>query len=351
MILIQCDNLTEVQKLDYTNLIKSKPSSLFYQSLPYHRLLVDHLTCESRYLLWYDDDILIAAMTFLFKSDPQYGTVVNSLPYYGSNGGLCLSSKILPSQEKEIKQELPNVLNDLYSTLGVVLSTIISNPLEPEEIAWMMEILPHDRQDYRIGQITKLPDHSEHVSEDIMSMISNPRPRNIRRAIKANISVEVRHDLEALKFLFEVHKQNIESIGGKAKRWSFFEKIPEYFKEEEYSVFVAYKDGAPIAALLLFYFNKTVEYFTPATIHDYRNDQPSALLIFEAMKDSVHRGFSNWNWGGTWNSQTGVYDFKKKWGAEDHEYKYFIKIVDEKIMIHSITDLSVAFPNFYLYPY
>ena len=114
---------------------------------------------------------------------------------------------------------------------------------------------------------------------------------------------------------------------------------------------MAEKGGEPIAALLVFYFNKTVEYFTPATIHEFRNDQPSALIIHEAMKAAAKDGYKYWNWGGTWESQEGVYDFKKRWGASDHRYEYFIQILDDKVKEIPIQDLKVAFPNFYLYPY
>ena len=68
-------------------------------------------------------------------------------------------------------------------------------------------------------------------------------------------------------------------------------------KPNDWSVFTAFHDGCPVAALLLFYFNKTVEYFTPVTVHEYRNFQPMSLIVFEAMRDAINRGMTNWNWG------------------------------------------------------
>ena len=58
-------------------------------------------------------------------------------------------------------------------------------------------------------------------------------------------------------------------------------------------------------------------------IHEYNslNNIPfinlSSLLIFEVMLDAVEKNYEYWNCEGTWESQKGVYDFKKKWGAND----------------------------------
>ncbi|OEK05223.1 peptidoglycan bridge formation glycyltransferase FemA/FemB family protein [Roseivirga misakiensis] len=335
---------------DYSELLLSQMTTLFYQSLSYHKLLEKHLAAEAYYFLWFQEKQLKAVFPFMIKRNDEYGAVLNSLPYYGSNGGPVYSNELSGEDIKWINTSLLKEFDSFCHKEGIVLSTIVTNPYCPEETDWFTQNWKHDKTDYRIGQITPIP-NTETVETDLMELFSNPRPRNIRRAIKAEISVTVEHDKVSLDFLYNVHKENIESIGGIPKRKEFFELIPEYFSDEEFAVFVARKDNEPIAAILLFYFNKTVEYFTPATIHDFRRDQPSALLIFEAMKEASKKGFENWNWGGTWKSQEGVYDFKKRWGAQDHEYKYFIRFNDPDIIDQPIEGLKKAFPNFYLYPY
>ena len=69
------------------------------------------------------------------------------------------------------------------------------------------------------------------------------------------------------------------------------------------------------------------------------------------MLEGVAAGYSNWNWGGTWNSQTGVYDFKKKWGTTTYHYKYHTKIFSEKLISQPIDELAAEYQGFYLYPF
>ena len=335
----------------YIDFLEEKGSTLFYQSPVFHRFLKNHLNSDLYYFLWLRKNKIVASFPFMVKRNEKVGGVLNSLPYYGSNGSLVFSHSAKGDEKNKIRNDLKDRLNSFYKDQDIVLSTLISNPLEKEEMEWLRGNWRADFKDYRIGQITELPDYSETFEDDLFDLYDNPRPRNIRRAIKAEINVTKKWDKKALEFLYTVHKNNIERIGGLAKKREFFMQIPDYFDKADYAVFVAEKEGQPIAALLVFYFNKTVEYFTPATIHEFRNDQPSALIIHEAMKAAIIEGFKYWNWGGTWESQAGVYDFKNKWGAKDYRYEYFIQIVDSSVKKIPIEKLKEAFPNFYLYPF
>jgi hypothetical protein len=340
----------EHDQKDYRNFLYSQTNSLFYHGLHYHQLLQAHLDCEAYYILAYDERKILGALPFLMKQNNQFGAVINSLPFYGSNGGFIIDSALELEKINQIRQNIIQSLESFSLEHNVIASTIISNPLQPEDQLWMDNNYATTHTDKRIGQITLLPADGPELEQRLMSIFEDPRPRNIRRAIKAGTEISECHDKASLDFLFQVHKENIEGIGGKAKQKSFFDLIPANFSKDEYSVFIATINGKRIAALLVFYFNSTVEYFTPATLHDYRNDQPSALLIFEAMKIAIHRGFKHWNWGGTWYTQHGVYDFKKKWGAQDHQYHYYTRVREDYLNRKDNNDLFQAFPYFYILP-
>jgi hypothetical protein len=340
----------ENEQIIYHNLLMSQTNSLFYNSLHYHQLLKAHLGCDAYYILAYDENKILGALPFLFKRNEHLGGVINSLPFYGSNGGFIITPNLDLDIKHQIRHEIIKTLESFSIENNVIASTIINNPLQPEDQIWLDNNYATTHTDKRIGQITLLPADGPELEQRLMSIFEDPRPRNIRRAIKADIKITECHDYEALDFLYKVHKENIEGIGGKAKQKSFFDLIPTNFSKDEYSVYVATIDGKRIAALLVFYFNSTVEYFTPAILHDHRNDQPSALLIFEAMKIAVQRGFTHWNWGGTWYTQHGVYDFKKKWGAQDREYYYYTRVREDFLNRNDYNDIFKSFPYFYILP-
>ena len=106
-----------------------------------------------------------------------------------------------------------------------------------------------------------------------------------------------------------------------------------------------------VAALLLLYFHRVVEYFTPVVVADARSLQPLSLIILESMLDAVHRSCRYWNWGGTWPTQDGVYRFKKRWGTTDFPYRYWTNIYDSSIRSESPEHLLDRYPYFYVYPF
>ena len=181
-------------------------------------------------------------------------------------------------------------------------------------------------------------------------MIESSAERNVKKAIRQGVTVEVDHS--QLGRLCEMHTENIQSIGGIPKSKTFFELVPWHFiPGHDFDLYVAKRDGIIIAGLLVFYFNKTVEYFTPAIDHDHRSYQPLSLIIMTAMSDSAKKGFKWWNWGGTWESQVGVYRFKRKWAAGERKYCYHTQLNDLSVLSWPREKILETFPNFFIVPF
>lgn len=318
----------------YDDFLHTHHESLLYYSLKYKDFLEELLGCESRYQLAVEDEKITGVFP-LMKKDGPLGSVYNSLPFYGSNGGII-------SSDPRAFRLLTAEYNRILAGEGVAAGTVVGNPLSAVDFS----LLDYDLTDKRIGQWTPLPDAAE-PEKDLMARFDSSARRNIRKALKSGITSET--DPAMMDFLMDVHTRNMTAIGGKAKKDIFFKLIPRHFDAgTDYNIYVARLENQPVAALLLFYFNNTVEYFTPAVLEEYRSLQPLALLVQRAMIDAACKGFHWWNWGGTWVTQEGVYRFKKKWGAVDKEYTYHTKINNKEIYNRSKEELLRFYDNFYV---
>ena len=144
------------------------------------------------------------------------------------------------------------------------------------------------------------------------------------------------------------------AMGGRAKEKPVFEAVRANFAfPEDYVVYTAAKNEQIVAALLVLFFNRTAEYYMPATEEPFRQLQPMSLLIFEAMQDAVRRGCKHWNWGGTWLSQKGVYDFKARWGTRDYPYRYYVREYGEAGRLRGCRreELCAEYPYYYVIPF
>jgi hypothetical protein len=144
----------------------------------------------------------------------------------------------------------------------------------------------------------------------------------------------------------------MHAIGGRPKPREFFSLVPKHFEAgKDYNLYLASHKGITVGALLLFYAGVTVDYYIPATRLEARSLQPSAAILHRAMLDASARGMRLWNWGGTWLDQEGVLRFKRKWGAYDQPYRYFISINNSDIRSASKEKLLDAYPYFYVLPF
>lgn len=328
---------------DMNSFLLGIDTTLIYQSENYLRHLEHHLDCKCKYLLAKGDNgEIIGALPFAV-SNGNSGTVINSLPFFGSNGGL-----IIKDQKPEVAENLVKALVEVFENSPNPLSlTLIENPLNPANVDFDGLGLS-GKKDSRIGQITVIKGMQS--PEHLMQSFGDPRPRNIRAAIKKGVTIRRSNELADLVFLHKVHVENISAIGGKVKDLEFFTSIPDFFNSNEWAIYIAEIEEVPVAGLLIFRFNNTIEYFTPATLSEYRNTQALALVIFTAMCDALSDGMHFWNWGGTWHSQEGVYDYKKRWNTQDLNYEYHT-LISPKVLEQDLAVLQSEHKGFYLFPF
>jgi hypothetical protein len=335
----------------YEAALKTNDTSLLYSSVKYRNLLRGVVDGEDYYLVAKQGGQVAGVLPAFLKRHARYGNVFNSLPFYGSNGGVTCGT--VASDPLVVKRQLLGAFRDLALEKGAVSSTVIASPHE-QDCHVYDEFAGSGYRDARIGQITHLPKLNEPSGASLMAIFHSKTRNLIRKAYKEGVQHRDSDGLDDLRFLADTHRQNIASMGGLPKEWAFFAQIPRFFSYgRDYRVYVAEWNGMRIAALLVFYYNRTVEYFTPAAVSEYRSLQSSSLLIFEAMKDAASSGYHYWNWGGTWHGQLGVYHFKKRWGTIDLPYQYYVRTASDISHIASLSpsEIVAAYRYFYVLPF
>lgn len=339
--------LDKQREEEYDHYLLQSPETLLFASSRYKNLISGIIDAEEKYLVAMDETGRIAgALPCFLKKSAAHGNVLNSLPFYGSNGGI-----ICHSRDEAVMKALLDEFYAMAERERCVATTLITSPFEENHLDFYERHTRFSCRDERIGQFTRLPAYSDEIDTVLMEKFHSKTRNMVRKAQKSGIVVKRETD-EALKFIVDTHVENMKGIGGIPKPARFFEAIPHHFRcGVDYDLFVAYHGSAPVAALLLFYFNRTAEYFTPVIIEEYRSFQPLSLIIFEAMKHAAQRGFSWWNWGGTWLTQDGVYHFKSRWGTEDKTYKYYTRVFDNDILRCSREQLLLSYPFHFVVPF
>lgn len=329
--------LDDGSRAEYEAFVRRQPAGLLYYSAAFQDFLCKSVNAQRQTAIARDGSGVRGVLPLLSLDGP-WGRVYNSLPFFGSHGGILAESE-------GARRALLDWYNMIAHHVDTASSTMIANPFEESSI----RDAAHNHIDYRIGQLTSLDVAAPH-GEAMLGRFHYKTRNMIRKAEKSGIKVRIEND--ELGFLREVHEENLAALGGLAKPKAFFEELPRCFSAgSDYCIYVARLDGQPVAALLVFHYGVTSEYYTPVIREAYRELQPMSLLIFTAMTEAAIAGQRWWNWGGTWPSQEGVYRFKKRWGTEDRKYLYHVQLNRPEILRETPAAVSAAYPFFYVLPF
>jgi len=323
-------------------------NALIHYSPQYLDFLSKALTnTETKYLTVRRSGSIEGVLPVAICTDDSLGTVVNSLPFFGSHGGPLLRANAV--EKPQIHLELMQAFRELLKERRAISATLIENLFCPIDSA-VASAAGLVAVDDRIGQCTALPQATLDIQEALFSMCHVKTRNAIRKGQKVAQSISQRTEPKMLQWLQTTHSQSISALGGIPKTLDLFQSLLEAFGSNA-RLYIGELDGAPISGLFVLLYRDTVEYFTPVVDAAHKHQQVLSSLIFEVMTALTKEGFRRWNWGGTWRSQEGVYRFKHRWGAQDRSYRYFNYLADDALLSHSKEALVEAFPSFYLFKY
>lgn len=337
----------EISLREYESVIRESTNAMFNHSLKYLQFLDSLLKGSSLTIFGqFEEDNLVGAFPFL-SIEGRFGRVANSLPYFGSHGGIvCLDGVNVGALSTFILRYIDDSHVDSFTIVEPLFDSGRNAGFAfTDEVAITT----------RCGQVTFLDREIQATEprEIIFSIVSKNVRNMVRKAEKQNFTVQIENNRQAFSDLYDLHHENMSRIGGMPKSRNAFDLIQESFDAGvDYNLYIARDGGTSVAGLLVFYFRDFVEYWIPASSPDSRQMQPNSLLIFRAMSDVIECGkASRWNWGGTWEEQVGVHRFKKQWGAEDHAYRYFTKIGGgSSVRGVPLDELVQEYPGFFVRP-
>jgi hypothetical protein len=294
---------------------------------------------------------IVALMPAAKKNIKGKGTIINSLPFYGSHGGVLFLKSI--KKRSQIQRLLVQELLEDSKNESILSITLVENPFIPFN-SKSMQSIGFQVIDNRLGQFKNISfDLFSKSQDDGLLMSFHSKTRNVvRKGLSFNPEFLEQNDAETIGWLQNIHEKSITKLNGKFKTIEVFNNLIENFPSPENSrLFLVKLDGKKVAGILVLLHHKTVEYFTPVIEEEYKHTQLLSSLIYNAMNTLSREGYELWNWGGTWESQEGVYRFKDRFGSFTMPYRYFSKIENQAIKEIDKDILSTHFNFFYSYKF
>ncbi len=311
----------EIDLAGYEEVVESAQSTVYHD--PAFLSVLRDVLEDSRLVLLglFEGERLGGAIPcFIKKTD--LGSVLNSLPFHGSNGGCLLASGRSRSAEPEGRRALLRAVVDLAKENDCLSSTIISSPLDSDDGYYRALFQPNSVLD-RVAQILELPESERALMETFGKKCRN----SIRRAIADGVKVTWDATMDSLHEVDLGQQAIMKALNASPRPTSFFEAVARRFKAGDgYRVYRASLGDSTVGLLLaLYHKGRSVEYQVPVVYPENRRHSPMNLIVFQAASDAIRAGYKEFSFGGTRPGQIELHRFKESFGAADHPYHYFVK--------------------------
>jgi hypothetical protein len=336
--------LDNINKDEYQKfiLITSKlvPNVLAYHYSFYIDILSSNNIGEQYIVGFYNDDILRAVLPgFIKKSD--LGVVYSSMPFFGPNASIICD----PDYDNyEIYELVFLFLIKNLSKIPNILSASFYTPFLSDKFEWYEKII---KPEYTIEKRTQYLDIQ-------MTEWSSKIKYDLRKAEKQGLTVSTKVSQSSLDAIYEIYIQNCVDYAIPPKPRKIINELAKQSCEgDNVEFYFALHENKIIGGLIVVYSESTLSYYLPCSLDNYRTFQPITFLIDKAFENSKRRGLEYWNWEASPESSSGVYQFKKKWGSLESEYKIYIKLFQDSSVFSKLGEEKIrkSFPYFYVFPF
>lgn len=163
--------------------------------------------------------------------------------------------------------------------------------------------------------------------EEILAGASQGFRRKLRKAAKAEITVETSSDPAIVKTFYELEVRHAKRQGFVAFSESFLTRQFEAFaKDNEVLMYIARKDGEILAMNFMIFYGAEASYHYGVSSELGTRYSAAPLLHLEAMREARKRGMTRYNlWGIVGLEEKshrfyGVSEFKRSFGCEELKY-------------------------------
>lgn len=285
---------------EWNELLARSDNATIYHTPEWKQFLEKTFNYKPRYLFAKDDVGDLVGMLPLFEVRSKLtGNRLSSVPFSHSCG-------IIGQDE----------VRDLLIKEGIELHTSLNNGYFEIRDNIKMEGFSHKN-----SFSTHILDLSFNIDEVWKKLDKSSVRWAVNKSKKIGLNAESSTNKEDLLQFYELNCTTKKDIGVPCHPWNFFRNMFSCL-EGKVSLYVA-KHGEEIVGGGIFeYFNNNVIYGYGAANPEFLKFHPYNSFIWQSIEDSCRDGYSTFDFGRTSYDNTGLMNFKKKWGTSEKKLYY-----------------------------
>jgi len=148
--------------------------------------------------------------------------------------------------------------------------------------------------------------------------------RNISRALKADVKVEISNSSEAVEAYYHLHCITRKGHGIPPQPLKFFRKIQEHVLQPNMGfVALATYRKSVVAGIVLFHHGDKAIYKFGASSQEGKECRANNLVMWEAIRWYRQKGYKEFCFGRTESINQGLREYKLGYGASEYDLPYY----------------------------
>jgi hypothetical protein len=160
--------------------------------------------------------------------------------------------------------------------------------------------------------------------KEMQSSLRESTARNIRKAIKEGVSVEMSDSLQAVQEFYRLHCLTRKRQGVPPQPWQFFENLHKILIAEGlgFTALATHSDRT-VAAIICLHFGSHAIYKYGASDFQFQHLRANNLVLWHSIMRCAREGYRTFSLGRTDVDNEGLVAFKNGWGGRTTTLKYY----------------------------
>lgn len=277
----------------------SSHSPLIFHTSLWWKVIKQGYKCETKYLVAEDNGRWIATMPGMIVGNRLFRVFYSLIPYGGFIG------------DRQPINEFMGLVNDWVKREKIQRIQIVDLNIKKKE----------EMPDFKcVESYRHLLELKDKTTDQIWKRYQDGLKRNIKTALKSNLSVEKIKSLGEVSQFYQLYLDSMKRNQALAKYpLELFHEIYELMVPEFADIlFTKYQDKA-VAGMVVIYSPDMAHYFHGGSATAYLHFRPNDLLFHSAIQMAKEKGKSYFDFLGSDKKLTSLIQFKDKWGTQKEE--------------------------------
>jgi hypothetical protein len=288
---------------------------------------------------------ILGISNFTFFRGP-FGSIVHANPYMGYGGCSCNVDR-----QGEVIPLLMSALLDWARDAGCITVSVGVPPFSERLFDFYIAELEPDHIHRKFYQYSYL---DEHPLEKLKPKRRQAFASEIKRAQSAGIEIIHADDTSQIEAWLEIYEERYAQICARPLPKAFHKMLWKTFAPAgKARLDLCYKDQELLGGTLFLFGRGIVDYFSTAFKTESMNLYPGTLILYHTLQELHEREIKRFNWQSSPGRDSGVYNFKKRWGALEGEYLILTKVLGDAKVFTSrpLSEVGAAYGLHFVLPY